>query len=102
MSLDKPVSLSIDPRFIDLNGYLSLPRKPRPYKFCIECGEKVINGAFWLRRHFERQHKDIDFDNIKFNGYLQYGAMPNNTKYVNFAKYLHNMDIELKYAAGFQ
>ena len=44
--------------------------------------------------------KDIEFETIKCNAYLWYGAIPKNSKFSNFEEYLRNPDTELKHAAG--
>ena len=69
--------------------------------FCAQCGEKTTGGLGKLWRHYERQHKEIDFDDFKSNGYLLHGAMPKFSKFSNFEDYLRNLDIELKIAEGY-
>ena len=88
--------MAVDPRFLDLNGLLGLHKKPRPYKFCAECGDKVLSDACKLLRHYKRHHKDINFDDVKSNGYLVHGELPKNSKYSNFEMFLLDSDTELK------
>ena len=46
VELKNSVEFAIDQRFDNLNGQLTLPRIPRPYKFCAECGDKVIFDSY--------------------------------------------------------
>ena len=69
--------------------------------FCAHCGEKITGGLGKLRRHYERHHKEINFDDFKSNGYLLHGTMPISSKFSNFQDYLLNQDIELKITEGY-
>ena len=56
--------------FYDRNGVLCLPHKPVPFKFCGVCGDRLLSDKAKLRRHYDRHHKEIDFDAADSNCYL--------------------------------
>ena len=79
----------------DMNG-TTLIGDGRRKKFCARCGEMMRGDASSLKRHCKRQHDGMN------HGFLQFGQLPQKSKYSNFPLFLQDPSIPLEVDPDFK
>lgn len=94
--LDISSVLNINPRFKSIKNHLTLPRVNRNLKHCSLCGEQLPANANHLKKHWLRNHNDIENSEAIDMSFLTFGELPKDCKFENFIQYLENEDEALR------